>query len=65
MARFARWPGGHVAMSPGGVGGQVAGWPGGIRVNQMLIRLLNPLTLWVRELMIGINDTVDSSRAID
>ena len=52
-------------MSPGGVGGQVAGWPGGIRVNQMLIRLPNPLTLWVGELMIGINDTVDSSRAID
>ena len=45
-------------MSPGGVGGQVAGWPGGIRVNQMLIRLLNPLTLWVGELMIGINDTI-------
>ena len=34
-------------------------------MKQMLIRLPNPLTLWVGELMIGINDTVDSSRAID
>ena len=62
---MARWPCGHVARWSRWPGGQVAGWPGGIRVNQMLIRLPNPLTLWVGELMIGINDTVDSSRAID